>query len=176
MIGSLGCDAWMTASNFSASLSRKQVETQAEWKHRQHLVTKIRNKLACIVNVKATPNHPQRLIIPMVSPPGLIGHFFVACFDFSVHHPDFFVDISFYDSLKRAQKRIKQVLARQWWRRNICFSTNTFCTKGSTSLYKSQMLTCLDISSTRILHCTTMVVIVESSLSEQHCILRNEFL
>jgi Ulp1 family protease len=44
----------------------------------------------------------------MVSPPGLVGHFFVACFDFSVHHPDFFVDISFYDSLERAQKRIKQ--------------------------------------------------------------------
>ena len=108
MIGSLGCDAWMTASNYNASLTRKEVETQAEWKRRQHLVTKLRNKLARIIDVKATPDHPQRLIIPMVSPPGLVGHFLVACFDFSVHHPGFFVDISFYDSLKRAQTRIKQ--------------------------------------------------------------------
>ncbi|KAI2509096.1 MULE transposase domain [Fragilaria crotonensis] len=44
----------------------------------------------------------------MVSPPKLPGHFFVACFDFSVHHPEFFVDISFYDSLVRAKKRIHQ--------------------------------------------------------------------
>jgi hypothetical protein len=107
-IGSLGCDALMTASNFNVSLTRKQVETQAEWERCQHLVTKLCNKLARIINVKATPDHPQRLIIPIVSPPGLIGHFFVACFDFSVHHPDFFVDISFYNSLERAQKRIKQ--------------------------------------------------------------------
>jgi hypothetical protein len=42
----------------------------------------------------------------MVSPPDLIGHFFVACFDVSVHHPNFFVEISFYDSLERAKKRI----------------------------------------------------------------------
>ncbi len=108
MIGSLGCDAWMTASNYNASLTRKEVESQAEWKRRQHLVTKLCNTLARIIDVKATPDHLQRLIIPMVSPPGLVGHFFVACFDFSVHHPDFFVDISFYDSLERAQKRIKQ--------------------------------------------------------------------
>ena len=44
----------------------------------------------------------------MVSPPHLLGHFFVACFDFSVHHPNFFVDISFYNSLERAKKRIHQ--------------------------------------------------------------------
>ncbi len=108
MIGSLGCDSWMTASNYNASLTRKEVETQAECKRRQHLVTKLCNKLARIIDVKATPDHPQRLIIPMVSPPGLIGHFFVACFNFSVHYPDFFVENSFYNSLERAQKCIKQ--------------------------------------------------------------------
>ena len=89
-------------------LANKQVQSQVEWKNCQRLVTKLRSKLVGIIDVKATPDHPQRLVIPMVSPPGLIGHFFVACFDFSVHHPDFFVNISFYDSLQRAQKRIKQ--------------------------------------------------------------------
>jgi hypothetical protein len=98
----------MTASNFNALLTCKQVENQAEWKRRQHLVAKLRNKLARIIDVLSTPNHPQRLIISMVSPPGLIGHFFVTSFDFSMHHPDFFIDISFFDSLERAQKRIKQ--------------------------------------------------------------------
>jgi hypothetical protein len=79
----------MTASNFNALLTCKQVENQAEWKRRQHLVAKLRNKLARIIDVKATPDHLQRLIIPMVSPPGLDRHFFVACFDFSVHDPAF---------------------------------------------------------------------------------------
>jgi len=108
MIGSLGCVVWMTSANCNASWTREQVQSQVEWKNRQRLVAKLRSKLVGIIDVKATPDHPQRLVIPMVSPPGLIGHFFVACFDFSVHHPDFFVNISFYDSLKRAQKRIKQ--------------------------------------------------------------------
>jgi hypothetical protein len=179
MIGSLGCDPWMTASNYNASLTCKGVETQAEWKRHQHLVTKLCNKLACIIDIKATPNHPQRLIIPMVSsPPGLIGHFFVACFDFSVHHPNFLVDIvAFYDSLERVQKRIKQASTCASMVKKVnMFSTNTFCTKGSTSLYNSQMPTCLDKCSTRILHCRTMGVIVEYLLLRQHCILWNKFL
>jgi hypothetical protein len=44
----------------------------------------------------------------MVSAPDQIGHFFVACFDFSVHHPNFFVEISFYDSLECARERIHE--------------------------------------------------------------------
>jgi hypothetical protein len=36
------------------------------------------------------------------------GHFFVACFDFCVLDPNFFLDISFYDSLVHGQERIKE--------------------------------------------------------------------
>ena len=87
MIGSLGCEAWMLSCNATASLTREAVATQSEWKQHQYVLTKHRNMLARIIDVKATPDLPQRLIIPMVSPPNLPGHFFVACFDFSVHHP-----------------------------------------------------------------------------------------
>ena len=103
MIGSLGYEAWISTSNFTATL-------QSQWNHqRQHLVTKLCTKLARILDVNASPDLPQRLIIPMVSPPDLIGPFFVACFDFSaVHHSNSFVEISFHDSLKRAKQRIHE--------------------------------------------------------------------
>ena len=64
--------------------------------------------LAPIIDVKATRDLPHRLIIPIESPPHLPGHFFVACFDCSVQHPNSFVDNSIYDSLDRAKKRIHQ--------------------------------------------------------------------
>ena len=108
MIGSLGCEAWILPSNFTASLTRKQVATQSEWKQRQHAITMLRNKRARILDVNVSPDLPQRLTIPMVSTPDLIGHFFVACFDISLHHPNFFVEISFFDSLERAKKRIHE--------------------------------------------------------------------
>jgi hypothetical protein len=92
MIGSLGCDTWMTASNYNASLTRKEVEIKQS------------GSAVNILSLSFAISSPVSLISPL----GLIGYFFVACFDFSVHHPDFFVDISFYDSLERAQKRIKQ--------------------------------------------------------------------
>ena len=64
--------------------------------------------LAHIIDVKTTPNLPQRLIIPMVSPPHLLGHFFVACFDFSVHHPNFLLTSHSTTLSNARRKRIHQ--------------------------------------------------------------------
>ncbi len=47
----------------------------------------------------------QRLILPVVWD----AHFFVGCFDFSVNDPDFFINISFYDSRERARKPVPQL-------------------------------------------------------------------
>ena len=43
-----------------------------------------------------------------VNPPDMIGHFFVACFEFDVRNPNFFVAITFYDSLERSKRRMHQ--------------------------------------------------------------------
>lgn len=108
MIGSLGCETFISSSNLTASFKRSDVQTQSEWKHHQQNLARLRHKFSAIIDVNATTNFPQRLIVPVVSPPGHIGHFFVASFDFSIHDPKFFVDISFYDSLERAKKRVHQ--------------------------------------------------------------------
>ena len=116
MIGSLGCETWILSCNVTASLTCAEVATQLKWKQHQYVSTKHRNMLAHIIDVKATPNLPQRLIIPMVSPPHLPGHlFFVACFDFSVHHPNFLLT-SHSTTLSNARRSasIKQVLPRRW--------------------------------------------------------------
>jgi hypothetical protein len=45
-------------------------------------------------NIKDGDDVPQRLIIPIVSgPPDSPGHFFRACFDFSVDDPEFFANV-----------------------------------------------------------------------------------
>ena len=80
-------------------------KNQSKLKESGFQVANIRSAVSQVINVKATPALPQRLIIPMVSP----GHFFVACFDFCVLHPDFFLNISFYDSLVHKQERIKEI-------------------------------------------------------------------
>jgi hypothetical protein len=85
----------------TASMMNKN---QSELKESRIKVETIRNAVSQVIDVKATPALPQRLIIPMVCP----GHFFVACFDFCVHDPNFFLDKSFYDSLVHAQERIKE--------------------------------------------------------------------
>ena len=50
--------------------------------------------LSTMLHSKATTDVAQRLIVPMLRS----GHFYVVCFDFSVHDPCFFIGISFYDS------------------------------------------------------------------------------
>jgi hypothetical protein len=53
-----------------------------------------------------TTGESYRLIVPIVNPPDQVGHFFVGCFDFSMHARNFFTNISFYDSLERNARRI----------------------------------------------------------------------
>jgi hypothetical protein len=103
MIGSFGCEEFMLTSNLTASSPQEKFSTSAAWKVHNEKVSKLRNSLAGILHHQ--PNSPssvrQRLIIPIVK----ARHFFVACFNFSVKDPNSFVEISFYDSLERAQKR-----------------------------------------------------------------------
>jgi ribosomal protein L32 len=101
MIASFLCEDWMDACNATASTLGKK---QSELKESQIKVEKIRKAVSQVIDDKATPALPQRLIIPMVCP----GHFFVACFDFCVLDPNFFLDISFYDSLVHGKERITE--------------------------------------------------------------------
>ena len=91
----------MVACNETAS---RLNNNQSELKESRIKVETIRNAISQVIDLEATPDLPQRLIIPMVCP----GHFFVACFDFCVLHPNFFLDISFYNSLVHGQERIKE--------------------------------------------------------------------
>ena len=108
MIGSLGCVGYISSSNYTASLKRDQVRTTAEWKAYQRQVSLIRRRLAGIINPKPPIDLPQRLIMPTVNPPDMIGHFFVPCFEFDTRNPKFFVAITFYNTLERAKRRIHQ--------------------------------------------------------------------
>ena len=102
MIVSFLCEDWMVACNETASMMGKN---QSKLKESQIQVANICSAVSQVIDVQATPALPQRLLmIPMVSP----GHFFVACFAFCVLHPDYFLEISFYDSLVHKQERIKE--------------------------------------------------------------------
>ncbi|KAI2513256.1 hypothetical protein MHU86_1027 [Fragilaria crotonensis] len=100
-------------------MKREQARTKNDWKAYQNHIRKICTKLKNILkyhvkdgdfkNIINENNKDvlQRLIIPIVwGPPDSPGHFFVACFDFSVNDPKFFVNVCFYNSMERAQKRI----------------------------------------------------------------------
>ena len=116
MIGSLGCEGYISSCNCTAaSLKRDQVRMTAEWKEaNQRQVLLLCRRLAGIINPKPPIDLPQRLIIPIINPPDMLGQFFVACFEFDVWNPKFFVAIRFYDSLERAKGvYINQVLRRQ---------------------------------------------------------------
>ena len=102
MIASLGAMPFISSSNVTASLKRQEVELDEVWNGHQNTIFNLRRVLAPLLNPKPPLDLPQRLIVPVVEG----AHFFVGCFDFSVRDPDFFVDISFYDSLQRSRKRL----------------------------------------------------------------------
>ena len=107
MLGSLGAETFISSMNLTASIKREETKTSLDWKMYQDHIRKVRTKFKNFLNHNIEDGDvPQRLIIPVVSPPHQIGHFFVACFDFSVNAPEFFVNVCFYDSLERSQKRI----------------------------------------------------------------------
>ena len=101
MIASFLCEDWMVACLETASMLNKN---QSELKESRTKVETVHNAVSQVIDPKATPDLPQQLIIPIMIP----GHFFVACFDFCVLYPNFFLDISFYDSLVHGQERIKE--------------------------------------------------------------------
>ena len=107
LLGSLGAEAYISSMNLTASLERKQVNTLLDWKRNQESVERLRRRLAFLTRQPlSTRNKTYRLIIPMVNPPDQVGHFFVACFEFSIHCRNFFTNVAFYDSLERAATRI----------------------------------------------------------------------
>ena len=108
MIGSVGCKGYISSCSYTGSLTRNDVRANAEFQANQRKGMLLRRRLARLVNPNPPIGLPQRLIIPIVNPPNMVGHFFVACFDFDVKNPNFFVAITFYDSLERAKRRIHQ--------------------------------------------------------------------
>ena len=79
MIGtsSLGCEGYKSSCNYTASLKRDQARTTAEWKAHQRQVSLLCRRLAGIINPKPPIDLPQRLIIPIMIPPDMIGHSFL---------------------------------------------------------------------------------------------------
>ena len=149
MIGSLGCEGYISSCNYTASLKRDQVRTTAEWKAHQCQVSLLRRRLVVgIINPKPPIGLPQRLIIPFMNPPDMLGHFFVACFEFDVRNPKFLVAIAFYDSLERAKRRIHQSSTEASIVKEVnYFLMHLFCMRKSMHPYDSPILT---------LYCTTL--------------------
>ena len=93
--------------NLTASLQRKQVKTLLDWKRHQESLERLRARLGFVTRLPASTNTKSyRLIIPMVNSPGHVGHFFVSCFEFSIHCRRFFTHVLFYDSLERIATRV----------------------------------------------------------------------
>ena len=78
MIGDFGCED--TITKFNEKPPKRIARTRTDFLNMLHR--------------RATTDVPHRLVVPVLQ----TGHFFVACFDFSIHDPRYFVDISFYDS------------------------------------------------------------------------------
>ena len=107
LLGSLGAEAYISSMNLTASLERKQVRTLGDWKRNQESIERLQRRLEFVTRQPASTSHESyRLVIPMVNPPDQIGHFFVGCFEFSIHCRDFFTHVSFYDSLERNATRV----------------------------------------------------------------------
>jgi hypothetical protein len=102
MIGSLGSVAFISSANLTASYKQDQVSTIETWDVNQDIIFNLCITYAPLLNPKPHPRLPQWLILPVVKD----AHFFVGCFDFSVNDPDFFTNISFYDSLDHARSPV----------------------------------------------------------------------
>jgi hypothetical protein len=97
-LGSLGAETYISSMNLTASLQRHQVKTAVVWKKNQEKIKQLREKLKFVMQQSpVTTGESYRLIVPIVNPPDQVGHFFVGCFDFSMHARNFFTNISFYD-------------------------------------------------------------------------------
>ncbi|KAI2510368.1 hypothetical protein MHU86_4092 [Fragilaria crotonensis] len=107
LLGSLGAETYISSMNLTASLKRAQVKKIKVWKSNQESIKQLREKLKFVMEQPASTNGKSyRLIVPLVNPPGEVGHFFVGCFDFSMHCSSFFTHVSFYDSLERNARRV----------------------------------------------------------------------
>ena len=103
LLGSLVAVSYMSSMNLTTSLKRAQVKKIKECMNNQ----KLRQKLIFEMQLPTSTNGKSyRLIVPLVNPPGEVGHFFVGCFDFSMHCSSFFTHVSFYDSLERKARRV----------------------------------------------------------------------
>jgi hypothetical protein len=98
MIGSLVSVAFIFSANLTASYKQDQVFTIETWNANQDIISNLPITLAPSLNHKPHPRLAQRLILPVVKD----AHFFVGCFDF-------FINISFYDSLDRAGKPVPKL-------------------------------------------------------------------
>jgi Ulp1 family protease len=77
------------------------------WKKNQEKIKQLREKLKFVMQQSpVTTGESYCLIVPIVNLPDQVGHFFVGCFDFSMHARNFFTNVSFYDSLERNARRI----------------------------------------------------------------------
>ncbi|KAI2512388.1 hypothetical protein MHU86_2050 [Fragilaria crotonensis] len=83
LLGSLGAETYISSMNLTASLKRAQVKKIKVWKSNQESIKQLREKLKFVMEQPASTNGKSyRLIVPLVNPPGEVGHFFVGCFDF----------------------------------------------------------------------------------------------
>ena len=106
-LGSLGAEAYVSSMNLTALLEKMQVRALLDWKRNQESVERLRGRLGFVTRQPASTNtRSDCLILPMVNPPDQVGHFFVGCFEFSIHCRHFFTHILFYDSLERNATRV----------------------------------------------------------------------
>ena len=85
--GSLGTETYISSMNLTASLKRAQVKKIKERKNNQESIKKLRQKLKFVTQQPTATNwKSNRLIVPLLNPPpNEVGHFFVGCFEFSIH-------------------------------------------------------------------------------------------
>ena len=176
-IGSLGCEGYISSFKYTAFLKRDQVRTTTEWKAHQRQVPLLCRRLAAIINPKPPIDLTQRLIIPIVNPPDTTSHFFVACFEFDVRNPNFFVAITFYDSLECAKRRIHQLsTAASIVKKVNYFSMHLFCTRKCIHPYNSPILTLCNWCNTRTALVRGMDTTAEFLRWRWFCILQNKLM
>ena len=93
------CENFMLSAIEKASLKEADFDTSEMWQVHQRQVSNFRNIMCGMVETDSPSTVPRRLIIPI----HYGDHFFVACFDFSVTDPLFFINIAFYDSFECAK-------------------------------------------------------------------------